>query len=328
MLTECPTCDKTTGMELVTKNEEFEIRGEKINVPVQMYHCRECDSYFCTSDLEDPFKIAYREYRQIKGMVQPEEITDFRKKYNLTQKELSDLLGFGDDTLSRYENGSLQDTAHDRVLKLTMEPRNFLEILNREDTTIAGKKKAEIIKAMEDESSMTELIDCSITDSQPNEFNGFSKFNVNKTSEIIKFLCFNKDVYKTKLMKLLFYSDFFHYKKYQKSITGLKYAHLTYGPVPNDYNIVLGVVLRKDKSLDFVPSEVVGYDGEIVVAKIPPSVEDLTRDEMDTLSHISKIFDRYTSKQISEVSHNEIGYKSTQMGELISYKFADQLSIE
>ena len=42
---------------------------------------------------------------------------------------------------------------------------------------------------------------------------------------------------KTKLMKLLNYSDMIFYKENGLSISGLKYAHLPYGPVPDKWEI-------------------------------------------------------------------------------------------
>jgi uncharacterized protein YegP (UPF0339 family) len=39
------------------------------------------------------------------------------------------LLGFGDVTIHRYENGALQDAAHDRLLRLIREPANLRTLL-------------------------------------------------------------------------------------------------------------------------------------------------------------------------------------------------------
>ena len=45
------------------------------------------------------------------------------------------------------------------------------------------------------------------------------------------------DIYKTKLNKLLFYSDFINYYLNGTSISGAKYVHLPYGPVPDSYKV-------------------------------------------------------------------------------------------
>ena len=64
-------------------------------------------------------------------MLNPEDIRSYRSRRGLTQKEFSDLLGIGIATLNRYENGALQSEAHDRIIKLAMEPQNFLNLFSK-----------------------------------------------------------------------------------------------------------------------------------------------------------------------------------------------------
>ena len=73
-------------------------------------------------------------------MVQPIQIRNLRKIYNLTQKELSDLLGFGDVTLSRYENGALQDETHDTLLRLALDPKNLISLIKERSQAFYQKK--------------------------------------------------------------------------------------------------------------------------------------------------------------------------------------------
>jgi putative zinc finger/helix-turn-helix YgiT family protein len=106
----CPGCEKITELEHIITTEEFNIRGELISVKSQYYKCKECGEEFeDPGSKDDPLDKAYREYRRKRGMVQPEEIREMRKRYSLTQKELSNLIGWGGATLSRYENGAIQD---------------------------------------------------------------------------------------------------------------------------------------------------------------------------------------------------------------------------
>lgn len=43
---------------------------------------------------------------------------------------------------------------------------------------------------------------------------------------------------KTKLNKEMYYVDFYSYKKYGRSISGLAYRAIQYGPVPEHYETV------------------------------------------------------------------------------------------
>src|SRR4030042_5997708 len=126
----CPHCEKETELELIRGEEEIKVRGEKIKVPLEYCKCKVCGNEFDypRSD-DDPLDKAYREYRRRHGMTQPEEIHDLRKRYGLTQNEMSRLLGWGGATLSRYENGALQDETHEKALRLAMDPRNLLKLM-------------------------------------------------------------------------------------------------------------------------------------------------------------------------------------------------------
>lgn len=54
-------------------------------------------------------------------------------------------------------------------------------------------------------------------------------FFANKSLELLK----------TKLMKLLNYSDMIFYKENGVSISGLRYVHLPFGPVPENFDMLM-----------------------------------------------------------------------------------------
>ena len=64
------------------------------------------------------YKKAYKKYRTIHNLLNPEEIKSIREKYDLSQNEFSNLLGWGEKTICRYENGAIQDNVHNDLLKL------------------------------------------------------------------------------------------------------------------------------------------------------------------------------------------------------------------
>ncbi len=114
----CPHCEATRDVETVDTKEIIEIKGERIEIPVKYYKCLTCGEDFDDPKADsDPLEGAYAEYRSRHGMVQPSDLRAFRKKHGLTQNELGRLLGWGPVTLSRYENGALQDEAHDKEVR-------------------------------------------------------------------------------------------------------------------------------------------------------------------------------------------------------------------
>lgn len=72
----------------------------------------------------------YNEYRKLNSFLLPEEIKSIREKYGVTQVEFAQILGLGNKTITRYENGSLQNVAHNNLIKIVeRNPEEFLKLL-------------------------------------------------------------------------------------------------------------------------------------------------------------------------------------------------------
>ena len=76
------------------------------------------------------------------------------------------------------------------------------------------------------------------------------------------------ELLKTKLMKLLNYSDMIFYKENGISMSGLKYAHLPYGPVPDHFDMILGKM-----AADHIAHIEVFYDGAYEKHQVIPERE-------------------------------------------------------
>ncbi|MEQ8170570.1 MAG: type II TA system antitoxin MqsA family protein [Candidatus Eremiobacterota bacterium] len=88
----CIECE-SKNIEYITKLEELNIRGDKITVTVTYWHCKDCGEDFEQMNKDNDYlDVAYRIYRKRHNMLQPEEIRNLRKKYNLTQGELAEIL--------------------------------------------------------------------------------------------------------------------------------------------------------------------------------------------------------------------------------------------
>lgn len=328
MLGFCPICEKEAELIHLQHPEEIVVRGESIVISGDFYRCTSCNSEFDNPDPEyDPLDIAYEEYRKIKGMVHPTQIRDFRKKFDITQKELSSLLGLGEVTISRYENGSLQDEAHDKLLQLVMDPFNLIKLVKQKPGVFSKEKRGNIIAFLEHENILPDIFMQIFYSGISDIYTGNTAFNFNKITHMIKYFTYRKGVYKSKLMKLLFYSDFLFYKEFKTSITGLKYAHLPFGPVPDKYELLLGVIINADSSIIMDTQKIGNYEGEIITSSEPMNQSGFSNQESDTLTKVYSFFSNFTAKQIEDYSHEEDGYKQTNNGDLISYNHAHALKL-
>jgi putative zinc finger/helix-turn-helix YgiT family protein len=325
----CPYCETQREIEVVEKTEKVDVRGEPIEVVSRHYHCP-----VCKEDFEDPQKgfgfieKAYAEYRRRHGLTPPQEIKAFRKRYGLTQGELNKLLGWGPVTLSRYENGALQDEVHDKMLRLAMNPENLMRLI--EETTEAlpeGKRKRlldELLKECELVLSPEKICEERLRRYEPDEFSGYRRLDLDKFFNVVLYFCKDGD-FKTKINKLLFYADFLHFKQYAVSITGARYAHATFGPVPDKYETLLAALIENGAlaSEEFTCSDEI--TGEKLVALKNPDFSLFSDSEIKILATVREKFRDFSSRKIMEYSHNEVGYKETAAGKFISYKYAGEL---
>lgn len=327
----CPNCGKENTLSLIHEVEEFNVRGEIIPLEVEYHRCEACGEEMMQLRTDvDPLDKAYQEYRRRKGMLQPDEIREFRQKLGLTQKEFSELLGIGIASLSRYENGALQEQAHDQILKFGMDETNLLKLIEEKPSVLSENKREELIQQIMQGRESTSLVDLIFEhwgNYEPSIYSGFQPLRVEKLIQVIEFFCFQERIYKTKLMKLLFYADFKHYKDYVRSITGSRYAHLPYGPVPDQYDVWLSTLVAENPAISKEELWINDHPAEMVVSQEPTDISLFENSELLTLAKVKEFFKDYSAKMITDFSHQEKGYRETKNGQIISYKYAKDLKI-
>ena len=333
MMKYCDVCGKEVETRVITQPETFKICGEEITVEAKILVCAECNEELFCEELDSQTLVsAYNEYRRRHKLLFPEEIKKIREQYGLSQRSFAKLLNWGDKTINRYENGSLQDKVHNSLLLFLKDPENMKTYLKENDIAIDEKQKEKLLDTVEKLKQNTEhctdrgffeLFFSTIT----SEENGFKEFDYEKICAMVLFFTHKSPgLLKTKLMKLLNYSDMVFYKENGISISGLKYVHLPYGPVPENYDMLFGKI-----SADHIAHiEVVydnGYEKHQVIPECDMQIEALTKEELDVLERIYKKFKDFGSVEISKYSHEENGYKSTKQGEIISYKYAKDIQL-
>lgn len=163
---------------------------------------------------------------------------------------------------------------------------------------------------------------------EPDIWSGYKKFDISKLFNAILYFC-KEGVLKTKLNKLLFYSDFKHFKEYSVSITGSRYAHLPDGPVPDNFELLFGTMMHEEKLIRVEEEtyDTADYVGEIFFSLKDPNLSAFTESELRVFFAVNDRFKGMGSKAIRDFSHEEKGYKDTENSKLISYAFAADLRI-
>jgi len=216
----------------------------------------------------------------------------------------------GGATLSRYENGALQMDAHEKLLRLAMEPHNLKRLIDESPAVFSKDKLDRLLKeieAEEEEANSFEMIfEEKFGRYNPDEYSGYNSFQLSKIFNAIIFFC-KGGVLKTKLNKLLFYADFKHFKEYSVSMTGVQYIHLDFGPVPNNYEFFTAELLRgNDLDIEeIIYGNISGYN---YLSKVEPDLSIFSDTELKVLAEVKEYFKNYGSKEIQKFSHKEKAY--------------------
>jgi hypothetical protein len=124
---------------------------------------------------------------------------------------------------------------------------------------------------------------------------------------------------KTKLNKILYYIDFNAYGQLGQPVTGATYQHRAYGPVPLEINrarnrAVSSGAVGVDRALSF------GYRQERLIARRSADRTVFTQAELDVIDVVVDWLRPLNAVQVSDLSHDEMGYRATSEYEVIPYE--------
>lgn len=333
----CPNCGEYTDMKLEMRKQVFNVRGEPIEIEGEVAICQKCGSRIFDAELDSlTLERAYGIYREKHKLLSPDEIRITREKYGLSQRALSRLLGWGEITIHRYENGAIQDKVHDTTLRLIADPQNMRKVFeaNRSKLTsyAAARLEEKIAGFLQEDKEQAFHISLQRLLSYPHSdlTSGFREYDLEKLENMILYLAKHLDgVLKTKLNKLLWYCDFLHFKETSVSITGAQYMHYQYGPVPKHYGLVTGIMesagLLDKNEVGFNTEE--GIVGEQFTALVEPSKDIFSETELKVMQFVIDTFCTYTATRVMNQSHQETAYRKSGDRDVISYEHAKELSL-
>lgn len=146
----CPKCDTEVESTVREVTETYPVKGEEITIRAQVRFCAACGEDIWDEELDAKNLLtAYAQYRQKHGMLQPDEIRQIREKYGLSQVAFARVLGLGDKTIARYENGSIADMAQNNLIALMHSPGNFEELLEKSKAKISDDEYQRALAALE-----------------------------------------------------------------------------------------------------------------------------------------------------------------------------------
>lgn len=133
----CPNCNSEVESVERIVSETYPVKGEDITIAAHVKFCMCCNQDIWDDELDAQNLLnAFAEYRKKHNLLQPAEIRKIREKYGLSQVAFARVLGLGDKTIARYENGSIADAAQNNLIELMRQPSNFKVLLDKNKNKI------------------------------------------------------------------------------------------------------------------------------------------------------------------------------------------------
>lgn len=330
----CTCCMEEHDVKKVRLKEHTVFKNTSVDYDVMYLYCDAAKELYAEETMMSENDAAMKDaYREKVGLLTSEEISEIRRKYGISQSDLCLLLGWGGKTITRYESHQVQDRAHDTILKkLDKDPEWFLYLLAeaQESLTFASYNKylemATILYEKNQGSYLRKAIEAKYARYHGDQMaHGNAVLSLDKVVDVIRYFASSVKVtnlYKVKVMKLLWYSDALSYKKNGHAITGLIYRALPMGAVPVGHDSLI--------ELEGVPCEEIEIgDGTAYhfTLKEKPDCTTLTDADKEILDVVIKRLGKMTKDEIVAFMHKERAYIETAPRDVIQFKYVEYLQI-
>jgi len=234
------------------------------------------------------------------------KIKNLRKQLGISQQKLADILNISRVAVTELENNRRQVKTNELV-KLA----NYFDVST---DSLLGLSKEPVVKLEKYKKKKT--IRATIRINVPQR-------NIEKFKEVFLYII-NKvgakpNIGQAVIYKLLYYIDFNYYERYETQFMGATYIKNRYGPTPVEFkNIVSQLV--KAKIVEEYKSKYFQYPQVKYLPLKKSDLSKLSANELEVIDDVLNKLSDMTAKQISDYSHNDVPWLTTNQGKAIEYE--------
>jgi len=230
---------------------------------------------------------------------------ELRKRAGISQQRLAEMMGVSRTTITQIENGKRKVSA-DELARLS-------EIYNLSvDNLLFSKEEPEVIfTEKQEERKMESPIRINVPQRNLEKFKEVLLYILNKVGS-------KPNIGETVLYKLLYFTDFDFYEKYEEQLIGATYIKNHYGPTPVEFEKIVAEIM--DKEIIKVKSKYYDYPQR---KYLPLRKADLSKLRANEIEVIDKVLDKLSdmnANQISDYSHDDVPWLTTEDNEVIEYE--------
>lgn len=215
----CEECRNDVDFTFTNMQMDGTVKGETYTYSGKVAHCIDCGSEIYVEEINDyNLKALYDKYRVKHCIISLDTILKIPGKYAIGKRPLSLLLGWGEQTFSRYCDGDVPTKQYSDVLqKIYDEPKYYDQILEENKgnlkTEAAYKKSKKAVEA---------LLGVDV----------YEKAKINLAIEYLLNQC--EDITPLALQKALYYIQGFYYAFYKTFLFSEECQAWLHGPVYRD----------------------------------------------------------------------------------------------
>lgn len=317
-----------TGGEAVLCHESREaiFRKERFNYIHRYYKCSDTGEFFTTTKIDAVNLMQiHNQYRIKYGIPFPDEIKATRNHYGFSASKMSRILGFGENTYRLYENGDMPNIANGRTLMAIQSPSVFMKFLEDAKGELSVEEYNKAVNRISNEDRIQKFLERLVFGGKSRGiYNGYTFQSISKLKNVILYFIEKLNgVFVTKMNKLLFFADFLSYRENGQAITGLSYKAIQYGPVPERWGSIYGLIEDIDQVIvDFGN----GNSGQKLVSNVSCDASVFTSEQISVLEKVYSTFRNDTSTKISNRSHKEDAWaENVGCHDIISFDYAFSL---
>jgi len=234
------------------------------------------------------------------------KIKKIREKIGLSQEALAKKLRISRVAISQIETGNRKISAEELV-KLAKTFNIPTDVL------LDVKKDIEVIfeKAVK-KSGKKQEIRISVPQRNLQKFKEILIYILEKVGS-------KPNIGETVLYKLLYFIDFNFYEKYEEQLIGATYIKNHYGPTPKEFKKVVKEMEGK-KELVKVMDNYFQYPQTKYLPLRKPDLTQFKAHEKEIIDDVLNNLSNMNASEISEYSHNDVPWQTTEEGEIIEYE--------
>lgn len=234
-----------------------------------------------------------------------QRIKKLREEKGITQQDLADMLKVLRPTVSQIESGDRKISV-DELIKLS-------EIFNISVPYLMGLENQPEIVLHERRERMI----------KPQMRINVPAKNLEKFKEVLLYILgkvgSKPNIGETVIYKLLYFIDFDYYEKYEEQLIGATYIKNRHGPTPIEFRKIVEKMI-KDKEIEKIKSTYFSFPQTKYLPLRKPDLSKLKANEMELIEEVLCKLSDMNSIQISEYSHNDVPWLTTENEKEIEYE--------